>query len=165
MYQIYVRQRPANPAHHIKPDLTSLQRNLFIREDKDPNFHFSLRPLPSCVTVSLGIKQRFDIINTTAQCTFDIRRKIKLTFSIKEAGLLAVVNHFLLALLWPWYDGTELFSWGAVVELHDVRFLKRGALDRNWSWAVVRQHRPHLLLYKEKVNLSACANTFSKYMT
>lgn len=68
------------------------------------------------------------------------------TFCIKETGLLAVVNHLLLALLRSWHDGPELFSRGAVVELHDVRFVKRGALDCNWSCAVVRQHRPHLLL-------------------
>lgn len=92
------------------------------------------------------------LINTAAQWKSDIQ-SIIITFCIEETGLPAGVHHFLLALLWPWHDGTQLFSRGAVVEPHDVGFLNRGALDCDWSCAVVGQHRPHLLLWKEELNM------------
>lgn len=85
--------------------------------------------------------------NTTTQWRFrGAKKKKTLTFRVKEMRLPTVVNHFLLALLWPWHDGVQLFRRSAVVELHDVRSLKRGALDGDWSRAVVSQHRPHSLV-------------------
>lgn len=152
---------------------SSLQSKIFIIGDKDIlHFLLSTSVHPFChVTTSTPTLQLFSEtyfadfvslkhiwyqpINSTAQCKSGMQGKIILTFCIKETGLLAAVDHFLLALLRPWYDGPELFGWGAVVELRDVWFVKRGALDRNRSWGVVRQHRPHLVLWKKKVSLSA----------
>lgn len=75
-----------------------------------------------------------------------------LTFGIEETRLPAAVDDLLLALLGAGHDGTQLLGRRAVVELHDVRFVNGGALDCDWSCAVVAQHRPHLLLWKKKQN-------------
>lgn len=118
---------------------------------RHPHFGYSQRHILTYFADFVSLKHIwYRPINSTAQCKSGVQGKTILTFCIKETGLLAAVDHFLLALLRPWYDGPKLFGRGAVVELHDVWFVKRGALDRNRSWAVVRQHRPHLLLWKKK---------------
>lgn len=76
------------------------------------------------------------------------------TFGVEEAGFPAVVHHLLLALLRSRHDSSELLRRGAVVELPDVRFEQRGALNRDGGWAVMHQKSPHLFLCKEK--LLAC---------
>lgn len=68
------------------------------------------------------------------------------TFGVKETGLLAAVDHFLLALLGARYNGAELLARGAVVELGDMWLVHAEALHRHRSRAAVCQHRPHLLL-------------------
>lgn len=70
------------------------------------------------------------------------------TFGVEEAGFPAVVHHLLLALLRSRHDGSELLCRGGVVELPDVWFEQRGALNRDGGWAVVHQNSPHLFLCK-----------------
>lgn len=72
------------------------------------------------------------------------------TFGVEEAGLPAVVHHLLLALLRSGHDSSELLRRGAVVELSDVQFEQRGALDRDGGRAVVHQNSPHLFLCEKK---------------
>lgn len=72
------------------------------------------------------------------------------TFGVEEAGFPAVVHHLLLALLRSSHDGSQLLYRGAVVELPDVWFEQRGALNREGGRAVMHQNSPHLFLCKKK---------------